>query len=127
MTPEERFQKIEEHLMVTAEMMLRSDRRWDDKFAGHDARLTRLEEVVASLAAAEKKLFRALDKLADAHQGTDARLEAVSEKLDELAGGQKVTRAMMDALINNIDRFVRGQAGNGRGGPRGRKRGKGEE
>jgi chromosome segregation ATPase len=139
MTPEERFQKIEETLLATAEMRREadrrwearlakiddnllvatemnrtSDRRWEKRFAEHDSRLTRVEQVVASLAAAEKKLFRALDKLADAHQRTDARLEAVSKKLDELADGQKVTRAMLDTLIKNIDSFVRGQGGNGR-------------
>jgi hypothetical protein len=116
MTPEERFQKIEEHLLVTAEMMRTSDRRWDDKFAQHDAWLTRVEEVVASLATAEQKLFLALDKLAHAHDATDARLEVLTEKLDKLADEEKVTRAMLDALIKNIDSFVRGQGGNGRGG-----------
>ena len=102
MTPEARFQKIEDHLLVTAEMMRTSDRRWERRLAEHDARLTRVEEVVKSLAAAEKKLFRALDILHDE---------------------QGVTRAMLDALIKNIDRFVRGQGGNDRGGQAGRRKG----
>ena len=123
MTPEERFQKIEDHLLVTAEMMRTSDRRWERRLAEHDARLTRVEEVVKSLAAAEQKLAKSLEKLSHAHEGTDARLEALSEKLDELADGQKITRAMLDALIKNIDRFVRGQSGNGRGGQAGRRKG----
>jgi hypothetical protein len=120
MTPEERFKKIEEHLMATAEMMRTSDRRWDDNFAEHDARLSRLEEVVASLAGAEQKLFLALDKLAHAHDATDARLEVLTGKLDKLADDQAITRAMLDTLIKNIDNFVRGQGGNGRRGKGGR-------
>lgn len=145
MTPEERFQKIEEtllataeamgeaerrweqkyskiddSLLVTAEMNRTSDRRWEEKFAEHDARLARVEEVVASLAGAEQKLFLALDKLAEGHARMDSNLEALTEKLDKLADGQKVTRAMLDALIDNIDRFVRGQNGNGRKGKGGK-------
>lgn len=116
MTPEERLRKIEGHLLVTAEMMRTSDRRWERRFEEHDARFARVEEVVRSLAGSHKKLFRAVEKLVEAHEGTEARLEAVSEKLEELADGQRVTRAMLDALTKNIDRFVRGQSGNGRRG-----------
>ncbi len=72
-----------------------------------------MEEVVRSLAGSHKKLFRAVEKLVEAHEGTEARLEALSEKLEELADGQRVTRAMLDTLTRNIDRFVRGQGGNG--------------
>ena len=117
MTPEERFQKIEDHLLVTAEMQRTSDRRWE-------GRIAEVEAIVKSLGAAERKLFVALDRLTHAHEATDARLEALSEKLDELADGQKITRSMLDALIKNIDRFVRGQGGNGRGGQAGRGKGK---
>ena len=99
MTPEECFQKIEENLLATTEMQRTSDRRWERRLAEHDARLTRVEEVVKSLAGAEKKLFRALEILHDE---------------------QGVTRSMLDALIKNIDRFVRGQGGNGRGGKGGK-------
>ena len=127
MTPEERFQKIEETLqataesmrtsdrqwkeriakfdesvLVTAEMQRTSDRRWERRLAEHDARLARVEQVVKSLAAAEKKLFRALDILHDE---------------------QGVTRSMLDELIKNIDRFVRGHGGDGRGGQAGRRKG----
>ena len=95
----ERFAKFDESVLVTAEMQRTSDRRWERRLAEHDVRLTRVEEVVKSLAGAEKKLFRALDILHDE---------------------QGVTRAMLDALIKNIDRFVRGQGGNGRGGKGGK-------
>ena len=95
MTPEERLQKIEEHLLVTAEMMRTADRRWEERFAMHDTRLSRVEQVVESLAAAEQKLFLALENLAD---------------------DQKVTRSMLEALIKTVDRFVRGQGGDGGGG-----------
>ncbi len=120
MTPEERLRKIEDHLLVTAEMMRASDRRWERRFEEHDARFARVEGVVRSLAGSHKKLFRAVEKLVEAHEETETRLEAVSdrleavtEKLEELADGQRVTRAMLDALTHNIDRFVRGQGGNG--------------
>jgi hypothetical protein len=123
MTPEERFKKIEENLLVTSEMMRTSDRRWEERFSHlgdnvseHDARLTRLEEVVASLAGAEQKLFLALENLAHAHDTTDARLEVLTVKLDKVADDQAITRAMLDTLIKNIDNFVRGQGGNGRRG-----------
>ena len=113
MTPEERLRKIEDHLLVTAEMMRASDRRWERRFEEHDVQLASLEEVVKSLAGSHKKLVRAVEKLVEAQEGTDARLEVVTEKLEELADGQRVTRAMLDALTKNIDRFVRGQSGNG--------------
>jgi hypothetical protein len=56
--------------------------------------MRRVEAIVKSLAREERKLFHKLDKLAEAHRGTDVRLKALSE---------------------NIDRFVRGRGGNGRG------------
>ena len=31
MTPEERFQRIEENLLVTSEMMRTADRRWENR------------------------------------------------------------------------------------------------
>jgi hypothetical protein len=103
-------------------MRRKVDRKWRARLAEHDARMRCVEAIVKSLAPAERKLFRKLDKLADAHRCTDARLEALSEKLDELADGQKATRAMLDAPIKNIDRFVCGQGGNGRGGQAGRRK-----
>ncbi len=113
MTPEERLKKIEDHLLVTAEMMRASDRRWERRFEEHDTRFARVEEVVQSLAGSHKKLFRAVEKLVEAHEETEARLDRVTEKLEDLADGQRVTRAMLDALTKNIDRFVRGQGGDG--------------
>jgi hypothetical protein len=85
MTPEERFQKIEENLLVTSEMMRTSERRWEERFevlgsgiSEHEARMTRLERV-----------------------------------LEHLADDQATTRAMLQSLIETVDRFLRGQGGNG--------------
>jgi hypothetical protein len=58
MTPEERFAKIGEHLLVTAEMQRTSDRRWEERFAHHDEQIAALIRV-AEEHQAELHVFRA--------------------------------------------------------------------
>lgn len=74
MTPEERFQRIEENLLVTSEMMRTADRRWENRFGEHDARLTRLERVV--------------EHLADDQALTRATLQSFIETVDRFLRGK---------------------------------------
>ncbi len=78
MTPEERFAKLEEHLLVTAEMQRTSDRRWEERFARHD------EQIAALIRIAEKH---------------EVELN--------------VFRAAMEAILERMDRFIRGMESNG--------------
>lgn len=78
MTPEERFAKIEEHLLVTAEMQRTSDRRWEERFSRHD------EQIAALITIAEK------------HEA-----------------GLQGFRAAMEAILERMDRFIRGMESNG--------------
>jgi hypothetical protein len=107
MTPEERFAKIEEHLLVTAEMMRTSDRRWEGRFARHD------EEIAALLRVAEKHQA-AIQLLA---QNDQARFQLLVEnheaRMQQLEDSRLAMEAAMRALFERMDRFIRGLESNG--------------
>jgi hypothetical protein len=86
MTPEERFTKIEENLLVTAEMWRTADRRWEERFARHDERI------------------EALIRIGENHQARMQQLEDSKLSLE----------AAMRALFERMDRFIRGLESNGK-------------
>ena len=86
MIPEERFTKIEENLLVTAEMVRTSEPRWEERFAQHD------EQIAALIPTAEN------------HQARNQQLE------DSMLSLQ----AAMQALFERMDRFIRGLESNGK-------------
>jgi len=85
MTPEERFAKIEENLLVTSEMQIRSEHRWKEQ-------IDDLREVVRGMGTAQVKTQKALDHLIERQLITDATLQS---------------------LITSINQFVQGRGGNG--------------
>jgi len=85
MTPEERFAKIEENLLVTSEMQIRSAGRWKEQ-------IDDLREVVRGIGTAQVKTQKALDHLIERQLITDATLQS---------------------LITSINQFVQGRGGNG--------------
>jgi len=88
MTPEERFAKIEENLLVTSEMQIRSERRWKEQ-------IDDLREVVRGIGTAQVKTQKALDHLIERQLITDSTLQS---------------------LITSINQFVQGRGGNGHSG-----------
>jgi len=73
MTPEERFTKIEENLLVTAEMWRTSDRRWEERFARHD------EQIAALILTAENHQARL--------QSFESAMQALFERMDRFFRG----------------------------------------
>ena len=88
MTPEERFAKIEENLLGTSEMQIRSEHRWKE-------RIDDLREVVRGIGTAQVKTHKALDQLIERQLTTDFTLQS---------------------LITSINQFVQGRGGNGHSG-----------
>jgi hypothetical protein len=86
MTPVERFAKIEEHLLVTAEMVRTADGRWEERFAQHDEQIA------------------ALIRIAENHQTRTQQLEDSRLSLE----------AAMRATFERMDRFIRGLESNGK-------------
>ncbi len=92
MTPEERLAKIEENLLVTAEMQRTAERRWEERFARHDEQIAALIRVVEN------------------HQ---ARVQQIEESKLALDASMLSLEAAMRALFERMDRFIRGLESNG--------------
>ena len=88
MTPAERFAKIEENLLVTSEMQIRSEHRWKEQMED-------LHDVVRGIGTAQVKTQKALDHLIERQLITDSTLQS---------------------LITSINQFVQGRGGNGHSG-----------
>jgi hypothetical protein len=97
MTPEERFTKIEENLLVTAEMVRTSEHRWEERFAQHD------EQIGALIRIAENHQAR-IQQLAENHQA----------RIQQLEDSRLSLEAAMRALFERMDRFIRGLESNGK-------------
>jgi hypothetical protein len=70
MTPEERFAKIEENLLVTSEMQIRSERHWKEQ-------IDDLREVVRGIGPAQVTTQKALDHLIERQLITDSTLQSL--------------------------------------------------
>jgi hypothetical protein len=97
MTPEERFTKIEENLLVTAEMFRTADRRWEERFARHD------EQITALIRIAENHQAR-IHQLAEDHQA----------RIQQLEDSRLSLEVAMRALFERMDRFIRGLESDGK-------------
>jgi hypothetical protein len=85
MTPEERFTKIEENFLVTAEMLRTAEPRWEERSARHD------EQIAVLLRVAEN------------HQA----------RIQQLEDSRLSLEAAMRSLLERMDRFIRGLEPNG--------------
>lgn len=85
MTSEERLAKIEEHLLVTAEMQRTPEHRWEERFARHDEQIA------------------ALIRIGENHQA----------RMQQLEDSKLSMEAAMRALFERMDRFIRGLESNG--------------
>jgi hypothetical protein len=115
MTPEERFAKIEENLLVTAEMSRTADRRWEERFARHDEQIAALIRVAESHQAAIQRLAEshqaAIQQLAENHQ---PRIQQVEYSRLALEASMLSLEAVMRALFERMDRFIRGLESSGK-------------
>ncbi len=62
MTPEERFQKIEENLLVQAEIVARFERRVDAQLASHEEQLVRHNAELAEFRATVARVLDLLER-----------------------------------------------------------------
>ena len=85
MSPEERFTKIEENLLVTAEMLRTAERRWEERFTRHDEQIA------------------ALIRIGENHQA----------RMQQLEDSKLSMEAAMRALFERMDRFIRGLESDG--------------
>jgi hypothetical protein len=81
MTPEERFAKIEENLLVTSEMQIHSERRWKEQKDD-------LREVVRGIGTAQVETQKALDHLLERQLITDATLQSLIASINPFVQGR---------------------------------------
>ncbi len=77
---EAKLNQIADNLLVQTRLVERFERRTEDRFAEHEARMDRIETA-----------------------------------LENLASGDVNLQAALSGLVEQIDRFIRGQQGDGRG------------
>lgn len=136
MTPEERFEKIEkaqlafrqdvkvlnEQMTVSARMQEEAEKRWVNTSADLWSALESLARSQKGTQEAVERLGKTVEHLGETVEHLAGTVEKLSVKIDALADRQTNTQAALDSLIANIDRFIKGQDGNGQAGPkRGRK------
>jgi hypothetical protein len=92
--------RLEEVTLVQARILDRLERKYDEAIRRHDDAIKKHDEEVADLRGA-------LQKLVSSGQETN-------EAVDKLLEGSLNTKAAVDSLIATVDRFIRGQEGNGR-------------
>jgi archaellum component FlaC len=85
MTTEQRLRKLEDALTVEAQLLDRHERLDEERHVRIDAR------------------FKALARI----------VEGLAGKINMLGDRQLTTQAALDRLIEQMDRFLRGQPGNG--------------
>ena len=73
MTSEERLAKIEEHLLVAAEMQCTAEKRWEERFARHD------EQIAALIRIGENHQARL--------QVFESAMQALFERMDRFIRG----------------------------------------
>ena len=106
MTPEERLEKIErnqtvmqDQIIVTARMQQEAEKRWASQAAD-------VWEGFAHLARAQVRTHESVQRLAETAQ-------TLADQLETLADRQATTQAALESLIATVDKFVKGQSGDG--------------
>jgi len=99
MTPEERWEKIgknqaamQDQIIVTARLQQEAEKRWASQAAD-------VWEGFAHLARAQVRTHESVQRLAETAQA--------------LADRQATTQGALESLIATVDKFVKGQSGNG--------------
>ena len=97
---QDQLDRLEEVTIVQAAILGRLERKSDEAIRRHDDAIKKHDEEIADLRGV-------LEKLVSSGQKTNATI-------DKLLAGSLNTKAAADSLIETVDRFLRGQEGNGR-------------
>ncbi len=119
MTPEERFERIEENLLRCSERMDRfeaaqeaSDRRFSERMERFEA----AQEASDHRWRADfQRVMDVMAELARRQQEMQHTQQEMQHSIESLQDQQRLTQAALDKLILNIDRFIQGRGGNGQG------------
>ena len=95
-----RVNRLDEVTVVQARMMERLEHKYDEAIQRHDEAIKKHDEEMADLR-------DALEKLVSSGKKTN-------EAVEKLVEGALITKSAVDALTETVDRFIRGQEGNGR-------------
>ena len=104
MTPEERLTKIENALYVLTETQARHETQIEKQNAG----IRDLIVVSRAFLDSQKEVTVQIQELREAQKHTDAQIQ-------ELREAQKHTDESLNALIDTVDRMIRGRNANGDG------------
>ena len=116
-----KLDRLEEVTIVQAAILGRLERKYDDAIQRHDEQFSRLESALEKLVSSGQKTNEAVEKLSSDVGKLGAMVERTNETVEKLGGEvQIMSSAMnglferMDGLTERLDRFIRGQEGNGR-------------
>src|SRR5215471_19264978 len=98
---EAKLNQIADSLLVQTRLVERFERRTEERFAEHEARMGRIETALESLANGSLKV----EAVVSAHE---ERMERVERALESLANGYLDLQAALSELVETIDRFIRG-------------------
>jgi chromosome segregation ATPase len=105
---EAKLNQIADNLLVQTRLVERFERRTEDGLAEHERRMDRIETALESLANGSLKL----QAVASVHE---ERLDRIDRTLESMAEGYQNLQAALRGLVETIERFIRGQEGDGRG------------
>ena len=105
---EAKLSQIADNLLVQTTLVERFERRTEDRFAEHEARMDRIETALESLVDGSLKVRAVVST-------HEERMERVERALESLANGYLDLQVALSELVEQIDRFIRGQQGDGRG------------
>jgi len=126
---EERMQRVEDSLARHQERMQWVDdslarhqegmQRIDDSLVRHQDRMQRIEDsLLVQTKLVERFEQRTQERLGD-HEDRSAehreRIDHIDRLLKDFAEGNRILQAAVNGLAETVDRFIRGQQGDGRG------------
>ena len=91
--------KLDEVTLVHARILERLERKYDDAIQRHDEAIQRHDEEIS-------RLHSALEKLISSGQRTNEAVEQLSANVQVLSAG-------LSAVLERMDRFIKGQESNG--------------
>jgi seryl-tRNA synthetase len=108
---EAKLNQIADNLLVQTRLVERFERRTEDRLAEHEERMDRIETALENLAHGHVKLQAALSGLVE---HTEDRSAEQDRRMEHIEAGFATLQAALNGLTELIDRFIRGQGGDGR-------------
>jgi t-SNARE complex subunit (syntaxin) len=110
---EAKLNQIADSLLVQSRLVDRFERRTEERFASHEDRLDRIEAALEKVTDGHVRLVESHQRMIESHQRMIESQQSLIESHQDLASRQAQTEAALQALIKQIDRFLRGQQSNG--------------